>query len=88
MSEFSERVYEIVAKIPKGSTMTYKELAAAAGRPKAWRAVGNVLNKNPKPGTEDGCVPCHRVIRSDRKLGGYALGSSKKKQLLRDEGAI
>lgn len=82
MSEFSERVYRIVAKIPKGKTMTYKEVAAAAGRPKAWRAVGNILNKN----RDFEKVPCHRVVRSDGKTGGYVLGEKRKKELLKLEG--
>lgn len=84
MSDFSEKVYATVAKIPKGKTMTYKELAKAAGRPKAYRAVGNILNKN-----EDfKRVPCHRVVRSDGKAGGYALGEKRKRELLRQEGVL
>ena len=83
---FSERVFAVVSKIPKGKTATYKQVAAAAGRPKASRAVGNVLSKNPNPII----VPCHRVIRSDGTLGGY-LGkknNSKKRALLEGEGAF
>jgi len=81
MSDFSERVYSVVSKIPKGKTMTYKQVAAAAGRPKAWRAVGNTLNKN----KDTKRVPCHRVIRSDGETGGYAFGKKRKKQLLEAE---
>lgn len=64
--------------------MTYKEVAEAAGRPKAWRAVGNILNKN----KDTNKVPCHRVIRGDGAAGGYAFGEAKKRRLLKQEGAI
>jgi len=81
---FARRVYRVVAKIPRGQTLSYKEVARRAGRPKAYRAVGNILNKNPYAKDK---VPCHRVIRSDGKIGGYAGGTKKKKSLLRKEGA-
>ncbi len=80
---FQNRVYSIVRKIPKGKTFTYKEVARKAGRPKAYRAVGNILNKNHDPK-----IPCHRVIRSDGKTGGYNRGSQKKIVLLKREGAL
>lgn len=79
-SKFQKRIYEVVKKIPKGKTATYKEVAVLAGQPRAWRAVGNILNKNFDPK-----IPCHRVIRSDGKLGGYNRGASKKKLLLEIE---
>ena len=63
--------------------MTYARVAKAAGRPNAVRAVGNILNKNRDPR-----VPCHRVVRSDGSVGGYAWGSGKKKKILIKEGAI
>jgi len=78
---FSQKVYEIVKKIPKGKVLTYKEVAKRAGNVKASRAVGNILNKNHDPK-----IPCHRVIRSDGKLGGYNLGAKKKKEILKKEG--
>ncbi len=81
---FQEAVYKIVAGIPKGSTMTYAQVAVAIGNPKAVRAVGNALNKNPYAPQ----VPCHRVIRSDGSIGGFASGSKKKEALLRKEGAL
>jgi O-6-methylguanine DNA methyltransferase len=84
MSAFSEKVYDVVSKIPRGKTMTYKDVAAAAGRPKAARAVGNILNKN----RDTKRIPCHRVIRSDGSLGGYAFGAEKKRKLLKEEGAL
>lgn len=82
-SVFRNRVLEIVRKIPKGKTLTYKEVADKAGNPKAYRAVGNIMNKNRDP-----LVPCHRVIRSDGKIGGYAFGKEKKKEILKKEGYI
>ena len=82
MSKFQEKVYRVVKKIPAGKTMSYKEVAGAAGSPKAWRAVGNILHKNKNPE-----IPCHRVIRSDGKIGGYNKGSKKKVALLKKEGA-
>jgi len=77
-------VYEAVKRIPRGEVRTYKQIAQAIGCPKAYRAVGNALNKNPDLKT----IPCHRVVRSDGKIGGYRFGSSKKKTLLLREGAI
>ena len=80
---FSDRVYEIVSQIPKGKTKTYKEVAVAAGSPRAFRAVGNILNKNWDP-----AIPCHRVIRSNGKLGGYNRGTAQKRAVLKNEGAL
>ena len=80
---FKDRVLEVVRKIPKGKTLTYKEVAVLAGRPRAWRAVGNILHKN-----RDSEIPCHRVIRSDGNLGGYNRGKKTKRKLLESEGAI
>ena len=81
---FSEKVKSIVAKIPKGKTMTYKQVAAKAGNPNAARAVGTVMKNNYDPK-----VPCHRVIRSDGLIGQYNRGgSAEKTRKLRAEGAI
>jgi methylated-DNA-[protein]-cysteine S-methyltransferase len=81
---FTEKVYDVVAKIPKGSVMTYKEVARRAGSPNAYRAVGNIMNKNP----DTKRVPCHRVVRSDGDPGGYARGRAAKIKILRSEGVI
>ena len=81
MRAFSQKVYLVVRKIPKGKTLSYKEVAQKAGSPKAYRAVGNILNKNRDPQ-----IPCHRVIRSDGKTGGFNRGAKLKKQLLKKEG--
>ena len=83
MSEFQEKVFKIVAEIPKGRVMTYKKIALLAGSPRAYRAVGNILKKNWDPK-----IPCHRVIRSDGKPGGYNRGQNKKIQLLKQERAL
>ena len=83
MTEFQQKIYKIVSKIPEGKVLTYKQVAKLAGRPKAYRAVGNILNKNRNP-----VVFCHRVIRSDGKIGGYNLGSVKKAALLKEEGVV
>lgn len=80
MKSFKERVLEVVKNISKGKTMTYSEVAKKAGNPKAYRAVGNILNKNYNP-----LIPCHRVIRSDGNIGGYNRGSKKKEELLLKE---
>lgn len=79
---FKEGVLKIVSKIPRGKTMSYKEVAKRAGRPGAYRAVGNILNKNFDPK-----VPCHRVIRSDGQPGGYNRGSKTKIRLLKKDKA-
>lgn len=80
---FKESVFKVVRGIPKGKTMTYKELAKAAGSPKAFRAVGNILNTNYDPE-----IPCHRVIRSDGDIGGYNKGVEQKRKRLKRESAI
>lgn len=82
MAKFQASVLELVSKVPKGKVTTYKELARALGRPRAWRAVANALAKNPSPVK----IPCHRVIRSDGKVGGYKLGGKRKAELLLGEG--
>lgn len=75
-------VYDIVAQIPEGKVTTYGDIARALGHPGASRAIGRILNRNPNPIT----TPCHRVIKSDGKLGGYAFGKIRKKELLKKEG--
>jgi methylated-DNA-[protein]-cysteine S-methyltransferase len=75
-------VYDILAQVPVGKVTTYGDIARALGHPSASRAVGRILNRNPNPIT----TPCHRVIKSDGKLGGYAFGKIRKKELLTKEG--
>lgn len=80
---FTERVKKVVSSIPKGKTMTYKEVAQKAGSPNASRAVGSILKKNYDPK-----IPCHRVIRSDGITGEYNRGRAEKIRKLKSEGAI
>ncbi len=84
MKTFSDKVKEVVRKIPKGNVLTYKEVAKRVGSPRAYRAVGTILSKN-----YDKKIPCHRVIRSDGGMGGYNRGGiKKKKSILKVEKAI
>lgn len=79
---FTQKVQSVVKKIPKGSTMTYKEVAMQAGNSKAARAVANIMAAN-----FDLEIPCHRVIRTDGQLGGYNRGGIvKKRAILKSEG--
>lgn len=84
MADFSEKIRAVVRKIPKGTVLTYKEVAIKADNPKAARAVANVMAANYDP-----TVPCHRVIRSDGGLGGYNRGGIDAKRLiLENEGYL
>lgn len=82
-------VQRVVRDIPKGKTMTYKEVALKAGSPNAARAVGTIM-----AGNDDPSIPCHRVVRSDGKIGGYngirggRQGHKAKRALLAAEGAL
>jgi len=78
----ASHVYSIVAQIPKGKVTTYGDIAKALGHPHASRVVGRILNKNPNPIL----TPCHRVIKSNGNIGGYAFGKARKKELLKKEG--
>ena len=79
--DFKEKVYKFTGKIPKGKLATYKSVAMAVGRPRAYRGVANALAQNFDPK-----IPCYRVVRSDGFVGGYNRGIPKKKQLLWSEG--
>jgi methylated-DNA-[protein]-cysteine S-methyltransferase len=79
-----EDVYDLLRKIPPGKVSTYGDLAKALGNPSASRVIGSILAKNPNPIK----VPCHRVVMSDGKVGGYAYGSARKKELLEKEGVF
>jgi len=84
MTSFTIKVYKAVLSIPLGEVRSYKWVARKAGRPKAFRAVGQVLKNNPYPLI----IPCHRVIESGGKLGGYNRGKNKKGFLLNLERQI
>lgn len=75
-------VYDLLLKIPVGNVSTYGDLARTLGNPLASRMIGRILGKNPNPIR----VPCHRIVMSDGKVGGYAYGVDKKRDLLEKEG--
>ncbi len=82
--DFKQKVLNIVKEIPKGKTMSYKEVAKKAGSSNASRAVGSIMAQN-----QDKKIPCHRVIRSDGKIGEYnGLQGKSKLELLKKEKAI
>ena len=83
---FQLKVWNYLKKIPRGKVITYLDLAKAIKMPKAVRAVANAVGKNPYPPK----IPCHRVIRSDGKLGGYSApgGIKTQKMLSKMEGII
>ena len=85
-TKFQKMVWAEIKKIPIGKTITYKELAIKINRPKAYRAVANACSSNPMLIS----IPCHRVIRSDGKLGGYMgqKGVERKRKILKEEGVI
>lgn len=84
MKTFTEQVYDVVRKIPEGKFLTYKQVAEKIGKPNSSRSVGTALSKNYNLD-----VPCHRVIRSDGKMGGYNRGGvTTKEKILKREGAI
>jgi len=83
-ADFNRRVLDELARVPYGEVVTYGQLAARAERPRAARAVGTVMNRNPIPIV----LPCHRVIGANGSLTGYGGGLERKEMLLRLEGAI
>lgn len=78
---FNERCYKVLKKIPRGKVTTYMEIARAL-KSKAYRVVGNAMNKNPYSPK----VPCHRVVKSNGEVGGFASGTRKKISMLKREG--
>jgi len=77
-----EKIYKKLLEVPKGQITTYGELAKAVGLKNGQRVVGKIMNKNPYPVI----IPCHRVVMSTGKIGGYAFGEHVKAKLLNDEG--
>ena len=75
---FQQKVWETLAQVPCGETWTYQKLAQESGKPKAVRAVGTAMGKNPL----SFILPCHRIVRSDGSLGNYGWGTQMKKRLL------
>ena len=83
-TDFQKDVWNALMRIPYGKTVSYSDVAIASGHPGAVRAVGNAVGRNPIPVI----IPCHRVIRADGHIGGYALGTELKIRLLKLEGAL
>ena len=81
--EFSTRVLAVVRRIPRGRVATYGDVAALAGRPRAARAVGNIMRTCTRPD-----IPCHRVVAAGGRLGGYGGGPAIKRALLAAEGVV
>lgn len=80
---FKHQVLKTVSQIPRGRVMSYKQVAERSGSPRAWRSVGNILNRN-----QDPKIPCHRVIKSDGTIGGYRRGVKEKARRLQQEGVL
>ena len=83
MLTFREKVLQIVARIPEGYTLSYKQVAEMAGSPRAYRAVGSIMKSN-----YDENIPCHRVVKSNGEIGQYNRGQDRKRARLIAEGAI
>jgi O-6-methylguanine DNA methyltransferase len=81
--DFAARVRSVVRRIPRGRVATYGDVAAAAGRSRAYRAVGNIMRT-----CHDASIPCHRVIAAGGKLGGYGRDLHAKRDLLISEGIV
>jgi methylated-DNA-[protein]-cysteine S-methyltransferase len=77
-----KKIYKKLLELPEGKITTYGELAKAVGFPNGQRAVGKFMNKNPYPVI----IPCHRVVKADGKVGGYAFGEEIKTNMLKKEG--
>jgi methylated-DNA-[protein]-cysteine S-methyltransferase len=82
-SLFARKVYSLISEVPKGRVTTYKQIAEKLGM-MGYRAVGNALNRN----SHTECIPCHRVVRSDSLVGGYARGVKEKIRILTGEGVL
>ena len=84
MTSFQSQCYEALKKVPRGKVITYGGLAEMIGMPKAHRAVGNAMNKNPFAPK----VPCHRVVKSNGDLGGFSIDIKVKIKRLQEEGVM
>jgi len=80
--KLEEKVYKKLLEVPKGKITTYGDIAKAIGLKNGQRIIGKIMNKNPYPVI----VPCHRVVKSDGKIGGYAWGEKVKAKMLSNEG--
>jgi methylated-DNA-[protein]-cysteine S-methyltransferase len=84
LTPFQRRVLRAASRIPPGSYLSYGQLACLIGKPRACRAVGQAMNRNPSPLL----IPCHRVVASGNRLGGFEGGQTLKKKMLENEGII
>ncbi|MEM2160721.1 MAG: MGMT family protein [Candidatus Nitrosotenuis sp.] len=82
MNKLDQAVYKKLLQVPKGKVTTYGELARAVGLQNGQRVIGQIMNRNPFPVV----IPCHRVVKSDGKIGGYFYGEKVKTKMLSDEG--
>lgn len=82
MNKLDQKVYRKLLAVPKGKVTTYGELAKAVGLENGQRVIGQIMNRNPFPVV----IPCHRVVKSDGKIGGYYYGEKVKTKMLSDEG--
>ena len=80
--EMNLKIYDLITKVPPGKVTTYGELARSIGKFKSSRVIGKILNKNPFPIN----IPCHRVVLSNGKIGGYYYGAEIKRRILEKEG--
>lgn len=88
MGDFANRVFGVVRRIPRGKVATYGQVGRLIGAPRAARYVGYALHANPEPGTDPGCIPCHRVVFKDgRMASGFAFGGpDEQRKMLAAEG--
>jgi methylated-DNA-[protein]-cysteine S-methyltransferase len=82
LNKLDKQVYKKLLAVPKGKVTTYGELAKAVGLENGQRVIGQIMNRNPFPVV----IPCHRVVKSDGKIGGYYYGEKVKTKMLSDEG--
>lgn len=82
MNRLYQKVYLKLISVPKGRVTTYGELAKAVGLKNGQRVIGQIMNRNPFPVV----IPCHRVVKSDGKMGGFFYGENVKKKMLSNEG--
>ena len=88
MGDFSKRVFEVVRQVPRGTVATSGQVGRLIGAPRSARYVGYALRTNPKPGTDPGCIPCHRVVFKDGSLcKGFVFGGpDEQRAMLEAEG--
>lgn len=88
MGDFSQRVFGVVRQVPRGKVATYGQVGRLIGAPRSARYVGYALRANPEPGTDPGCIPCHRVVFKDGTLCKSFVfgGPDEQREMLEAEG--